>query len=60
MDKIDKFLKKISQKERIEISELVASIIHSNVDGLDCKKLKGYSNIFRIRKGGDKNYFSKD
>lgn len=50
MDKIDKFLKKISKKDREKIEELIFKIINKDFTGLDYKKLKGYSNIYRVRK----------
>lgn len=51
MDKIDKFLKKLSQKDRKKIDDLICRIIDKNFIGLNYKKLKGYSNVYRIRKG---------
>lgn len=50
MDKIDKFLKKISKKDREKIEGLIFKIINKDFIGLDYKKFKGYSNIYRVRK----------
>ncbi|MEK7138115.1 MAG: type II toxin-antitoxin system RelE/ParE family toxin [Patescibacteria group bacterium] len=51
MDKIEKFLKKLSDKERKKIKEILALLENNNLSGLDIKKLKGHSDIFRVRKG---------
>ncbi len=51
MQNLDKKLKKFSAKERTEIEHLVEKILDRQFTGLDCKKLKGLKNIFRIRKG---------
>lgn len=51
MDKIDKFLKKLSRKDREVINSLVESIVRGEFSGLDYRKLKGYSNIYRVRTG---------
>ncbi len=59
MDKIDKFLKKISGKKRLEIEELVLMILTNNIEGLDCKKLKGYGGFYRVRKGRIRIIFQK-
>lgn len=51
MDRLDKQLKKFSQKEQVEIEDLLKKSIEKELTGLDCKKLKGLKNLFRIRKG---------
>ena len=51
MQNLDKKLKKFSAKERTENEHLVEKILDRQFTGLDCKKLKGLKNIFRIRKG---------
>ncbi len=51
MERLDRILRKFSRKERAEIERLVERIFHRNLTGLDCKKLKGLGNIFRVRKG---------
>ncbi|KKW21749.1 MAG: hypothetical protein UY71_C0001G0053 [Parcubacteria group bacterium GW2011_GWB1_52_7] len=48
---LNKRLKKFSRKERIELEGLVERIVNRNLMGLDCKKLKGLKNFFRVRKG---------
>lgn len=51
MRNLAKELKKFSPKERLEIERLVERIIARELTGLDCKKLKGAGNLFRVRKG---------
>ena len=51
MDKLDKELKKLSEKERVLVKEILSKIKTGNFYGLDIKKLKGYENIYRARKG---------
>lgn len=60
MDKIDKFLKKLSQKDREKIDDIVLKIIDKDFVDLDYKKLKGYANIYRVRKGDLRVIFSVD
>jgi mRNA interferase RelE/StbE len=60
MDKIDKFLKKISIKDREKIDDLVFKIINKDFEGLNYKKLKGYTNVYRIRKGEIRIIFTVD
>ncbi|KKW17728.1 MAG: RelE/StbE replicon stabilization toxin [Parcubacteria group bacterium GW2011_GWB1_50_9] len=51
MKGIDKLLRKLSSKEREIIEVLVGKIIARDIKGLDCKKLRGLRNLFRVRKG---------
>ncbi len=51
MDKISKALKNLSKKERKVVAVVVKRIKANNLAGFDVKKLKGYDNIFRVRKG---------
>lgn len=50
MDKISKALKLLSQKERRRVKEILGKIAKGDLEGLDVKKLKGRSDIFRVRK----------
>jgi mRNA-degrading endonuclease RelE of RelBE toxin-antitoxin system len=52
MDKIDKALKKLSEKERIVVSKILNKLIKEDFSGLNLRKLKGYDDIFRVRKSG--------
>lgn len=51
MDKMEKALRKFSDKERRKIKKILEQILNSNFIGLDIKKLKGRDDIYRIRKG---------
>ena len=51
MDKIDKFLRRLSAKEFLIAEEVVAQILVGNIKGLDVKKLKGQEFFYRARKG---------
>lgn len=51
MDKISKALKKLTDKEIRLTKELLFKIQAKDFTNLDLKKLRGYKNIFRVRKG---------
>ena len=51
MDKIIKFLKKLTSKELDIVLDLLEKVKKREIAGLNIKKLKGYENIFRVRKG---------
>lgn len=51
MDKIEKALKKLSGKERKKLKEILERLKSNNLIGLDIKKLKNRSDIFRVRSG---------
>lgn len=48
---LKKLLSKFNREERKIIEGLIESIISLKWNNLDVKKLKGYQNIFRVRKG---------
>lgn len=50
-DRIQKFLRKLPEKQRREIERLVERIVAGEVAGLDVKKLRGSQNVYRVRKG---------
>lgn len=50
-DKIDKNLSKLSKKELLALEILLKKINEGQLAGLNIVKLKGYSDIFRVRKG---------
>lgn len=51
MDKIEKFLKKVSKKELAKIRLIILQILQKDFSDLDIKKLKGEKNKFRVRTG---------
>lgn len=64
MDKISKILSELRPKERAWADRAVRLIRIGQVSEFDVKKLKGFDNIFRVRKGRvriiykiDKSYF---
>ncbi len=60
MDKIEKALAKLSEKERALIKEILSHILSGNTQSLDIKKLKGRVDIFRLRKGDIRIMYRKD
>lgn len=51
MDKIEKALSKLTEKEREAIKDILTQLQAGSFENLDIKKLKGRSDIFRVRKG---------
>lgn len=51
MNKLDKFLSKLDKKTRAVIKEAILLILNKDLSTLDIKKLKGESNIYRVRVG---------
>lgn len=51
MDKNQKFLRRLSITQQLEIDTLIDKILSSLIDGLDVKKLKGYTDVYRARSG---------
>lgn len=50
MDKIEKSLKKLDPEEKATLKKILLRIKNQEFYGLDLKQLKGYRNIFRVRK----------
>lgn len=59
MDKIEKALNKLSAKERNQVRDILTKLISNNILGLDIQKLKGHSDIFRVRKGDTRIIYRK-
>ena len=51
MDKIEKALKKLSAKERLQIKHIFTKLNSGKFEGLNIKKLKGREDVFRVRRG---------
>ncbi|MFH1643253.1 MAG: hypothetical protein ABH967_01290 [Patescibacteria group bacterium] len=51
MDKIDKALNKLKQKEKAKLKNLLLKIDRGELEGLDIKKLRDKKDIFRVRQG---------
>ncbi len=50
-DPIEKFLTKVSTKERLILSTMIELILAGKKAGPDIKKLTGSDYVFRVRKG---------
>ena len=59
MDRISKFLKKLSPNERQTIADVIVRVLAQDLSRLDVKKLKGEEGLFRIRKGNIRIVFQK-
>lgn len=51
MDKIDKFLNRLSKQESSKVLKAISDILSFRTDNYDLKKLKGYTDVYRIRVG---------
>jgi len=60
MPNLKKLLSKFDKEERKITEFLIEKIISLNWRNLNIKKLKGYQDIFRVRKGKIRIIFSKD
>ena len=59
MEKIKKFLLKISRDERLKIENIIRRILSGKIKGLDVKKLKGFEDVYRIRTGKNRIIFRR-
>lgn len=59
MNRIDKALNKLRTKEKKKIKNILLKIKKEELEGLDLKKLKGRSGIYRVRKGDIRVIFYK-
>ena len=57
---LKKLLSKFNKENREILEFLIEKIISLDWRGLDIKKLQGYDDIFRLRKGKIRVIFSKD
>ncbi len=60
MDKIEKALKKLSEKERAWVKIILRQLQTDEVSGLRIKKLKIREDVFRVRKGRIRVIYRKD
>lgn len=60
MDKIKKFLLKLTKKERALIKAILEDVLALNLKNYDVKPLKGYKGFYRLRKGGIRIAFVKE
>lgn len=59
MDKIEKALAKLTAAERMRVKKALAVLLGGKMMGLDVKKLKGHSDIFRLRIGNLRVIYQK-
>jgi mRNA-degrading endonuclease RelE of RelBE toxin-antitoxin system len=59
MEKIKKYLLKLSRGEREKLENIIAQIVDGTFDDLDVKKLKGQVDIYRVRAGSSRVIFKK-
>ncbi|PIR73908.1 MAG: hypothetical protein COU35_05235 [Candidatus Magasanikbacteria bacterium CG10_big_fil_rev_8_21_14_0_10_47_10] len=59
MDKIRKFLKRLSKKELKHVLRIMDHIEQGQLDGMDVKKLSGTKNAYRVRVGQTRIIFLK-
>ena len=61
MNKIQKFLLSLSKKERQQIDSILEKIESGKLDSLNYKKLTGFDNLYRVKKGSFRViYFQED
>ena len=60
MPTLKKLLSKFNKEDREFLEFLIDKIISLTWRGLDIKKLQGYQDIFRLRKGKIRIIFAKD
>ena len=60
MDKIQKFLQKLSHNERNVIEGLITKVVGDDLKGLDIKRLKGEEGLYRVRKGNIRIIFLRE
>lgn len=48
---LEKFLAKVTEKEKKILDGVIEKIIEKDLKGFDVKKLAGHDDVFRIRKG---------
>jgi mRNA-degrading endonuclease RelE of RelBE toxin-antitoxin system len=57
MDKIKKYLSRLSPKDKVRIDEVVDKLRSRDTEDLQIKKLKGLKNKFRVRIGKNRIIF---
>ena len=60
MDKLEKFLRRLTKIEQKHVAEILENITLGQYTQYDLKKMKGYSNLYRIRLGSIRIIFIED
>ena len=59
MDKIEKALKSLTSQERKKLKDILAQVDEGDFQNLDLKKIKGRTDIYRVRKESIRIIFRK-
>lgn len=59
MDKIEKALARLTVAEKTRVKKALEALLGGKMAGLDVKKLKGHSDIFRLRVGNLRIIYQK-
>lgn len=59
MDQIEKFIRRLDKALALKMAMILQDIIALKLKGYDCKKMKGFSDLFRIRVGKIRIIFKK-
>jgi mRNA-degrading endonuclease RelE of RelBE toxin-antitoxin system len=59
VNSIEKALRKLAPQEQNWVEEVVERLISGKTEGLNIKKLRGYGDVFRIRKGQVRVIYTK-
>jgi len=59
MDKLQKFLLKLTKKERSTVLKILADILSLRLSNYDIKPLEGFKGYFRLRKGKIRIIYTK-
>lgn len=51
MDKIEKFIESLNKNLRQQVKITILKIVANDLSGIKTKKLKGFDNLFSVRKG---------
>lgn len=60
MDQIRKFLRLLDARQRAVVLDCIRKIVVLDLDDLDVKKLKGHSDLYRVRKRKIRIVFRKE
>lgn len=59
VDRIRKVLRRLSPRERKQLTDTIRLILQNNLVGMDIKKLAARDDIYRVRKGDFRIIFCK-